>query len=109
MLVTISKKSTQNPKTNAWIDRRDQTGRRPIQKNLDGITCLNEPYNDNELKSIFGVIQYLFKFMRNILANTDKLRQLLQKEKEHTEAFGKLHSKITKPHAWCGIIAKWRF
>ena len=49
-----------------------------------------------------GAIQYLSKYIENLSANTDKLRQLLKKsnkwewKKEHSESFENLKKKITQ-------------
>ena len=55
-----------------------------------------------ELKSFLGAIQYLSKYIDNLSAQTDSLRQLLKKDKdwiwteEHTQAFENLKQKITE-------------
>ena len=60
---------------------------------------LKEPKNEKELKSFLGAIQYLSKYIENLSAQTDLLRQLLKKNEwvwtpEQSEAFTQLKSKI---------------
>ena len=66
------------------------------------IKDLKQPNNEKELKLFLGAIQYLSKFINNLSAQTDSLRQLLKKEiewiwtDEHTQAFENLIQKITE-------------
>ena len=54
------------------------------------------------MKSFLGAIQYLSKYIENLSAQTDLLRQLLKKKNnwnwstEHSEAFNQLKQKITE-------------
>ena len=57
----------------------DQNGIRPLQDKLKAIQELKEPKNEKELKSFLGAIQYLSKYIENLSAQTDLLRQLLKK------------------------------
>ena len=63
---------------------------------------LKRPKNEKELKTFLGAIQYLSKYINNLTAQTDSLRQLLKKEtewiwtEEHTQAFENLKQKITE-------------
>ena len=63
---------------------------------------LKRPNNEKELKSFLGAIQYLSKYIKNLSAQTDSLRQLLKKDTEwtwtekHTKAFENLEQKITE-------------
>ena len=63
---------------------------------------LKQPNNEKDLKSLLGAIQYLSKYIDNLSAQTDSLRQLLEKDtewiwtEEHTQAFENLKQKITK-------------
>ena len=86
-----------------WIGHKiDQNGIRPLQDKLLAIKELNEPKNEKELKSFLGAIQYLSKYIENLSAQTDILRQLLKKDNnwnwttEHTKAFENLKQKITE-------------
>ena len=86
-----------------WIGHKtDQNGIRPLQGKLMAIIELKRPNNEKELKSFLGAIQYLSKYINNLSAPTDSLRQLLKKDTEwiwtekHTEAFGNLKQKITE-------------
>ena len=86
-----------------WIGHRiDQNGIRPLQDKLQAISELKHPENQKELKSFLGAIQYLSKYIENLSANTDILRQLLKKEvewewrTEHEDAFNRLKKKITE-------------
>ena len=86
-----------------WIGHKiDQNGIRPIQDKLLAIKNLKKPENKKELKSFLGAIQYLSKYIENLSAQTDVLRQLLKKDndwiwtEEHTEAFENLKQKITE-------------
>ena len=83
-----------------WIGHKiDQNGIRPFQDNLMAIKNLKQPNNEKELKSFLGAIQYLSKYIDNLSAQTDSLRQLLKKDKdwlwteEHTQAFENLKQK----------------
>ena len=66
------------------------------------IKDLKQPNNEKELKSFLGAIQYLSKYIDNLSAQTDSLRQLLKKDtewvwtEEHTRAFENLKQKITE-------------
>ena len=97
------KKSELFKKEAEWIGHKiDQNGIKPLQDKLESITKLKEPKNEKELKSFLGAIQYLSKYIENLSANTDKLRQLLKKsnkwewKKEHSESFENLKEKITQ-------------
>ena len=86
-----------------WIGHKiDQNGIRPLQDKLMAIKNLKQPNNEKELKSFLGAIQYLSKYIDNLSAQTDSLRQLLKKDKdwlwteEHTQAFENLKQKITE-------------
>ena len=63
---------------------------------------LKQPKNEKELKSFLGGIQYLPKYIDNLSAQTDGLRQLLKKDNEsiwtdeNTKAFENLKQKITE-------------
>ena len=63
---------------------------------------LKRPNNEKELKSFLGAIQYLSKYINNLSAQTDSLRQLLKKGTEwiwtekHTKAFENLKQKVTE-------------
>ena len=64
-----------------WIGHKiDQNGIRPLQDKLLAIKELKEPRNGKELKSSLGAIQYLSKYIENLSAQTDILRQLLKKD-----------------------------
>ena len=69
----------------------DQNGIRPLQDKLKAIQELKEPKNEKELKSFLGAIQYLSKYIENLSAQTDLLRQLLRKIMN-----GSGHQKIPK-------------
>ena len=62
---------------------------------------MEQPKTEKELKSFLGAIQYLIKFIDNLLAQTDSLRQPANEEKqrmdmeEHTWALENLKQKIT--------------
>ena len=80
-----------------WVGHKiDQNGIRPLQGKLKAIQELKEPKNEKELKSFVGAIQYLSKYIENLSAQTDFLRQLLKKNNEwiwtpeHSEAFTQL-------------------
>ena len=66
------------------------------------IKTLKQPNNEKELKSFLGAIQYLSKYIDNLSAQRDSLRQLLKKDidwiwtKKHTQAFENLKQKITE-------------
>ena len=63
---------------------------------------LKQPKNEKELKSFLGGIQYLSKYIDNLSAQTDGLRQLLKTDNEsiwtdeHTKTFENLKQKITE-------------
>ena len=63
---------------------------------------MKRPNNEKELKSFLGAIQNLSKYINNLSAQTDSLRQLLKKDtewiwtEEHTKAFENLKQKITE-------------
>ena len=77
----------------------DQNGIRPLQDKLVTIKELKEPKNEKELNSFSGAIQYLSKYIENLSAKTDILRQLLKKDSdwnwttEHTTAFENFKAK----------------
>ena len=86
-----------------WIGHKiDQNGIRPLQDKSMAIKNLKQPNNEKELKSFLDAIQYLSKYVDNLSAQTDSLRQLLKKDKdwlwteEHTQAFENLKQKITE-------------
>ena len=86
-----------------WIGHKiDQNRIRPLQDKLMAIKILKQPNNEKELKSFLGAIQYLSKYIDNLSAQTDSLRQLLKKDndwiwtEEHTLAFANLKQKITE-------------
>ena len=61
-----------------WIGLKiDQNGIRPLQDKPLAINKLKEPKNEKELKSYLGAIQYLSKYIENLSAQTDILRQLI--------------------------------
>ena len=63
-----------------WIGHRiDQVGIRPLQDKLLAIKELKQPNNEKELKSFSGALQFLSKYIDNLSAQTDSLRQLLKK------------------------------
>ena len=65
-----------------WIGHRiDQAGIRPLQDKLLAIKKLKQPNNEKKLKSFLGAIQYLSKYIDNLSAQTDGLRELLKKKK----------------------------
>ena len=83
-----------------WIGHKiDQNGIRPLQDELLAIKGLKEPKNEKELKSFSGAIHYLSKYIENLSAQTDILRQLLKKDNnwnwttERTKAFENLKQK----------------
>ena len=66
-----------------WIGHKiDQNGIRPLQDKLMAMKNLKQPINEKELKSFLGAIQYLSKYIDNLSAQTDSLRQLLKKDKD---------------------------
>ena len=86
-----------------WIGHKiDQAGIRPLQDKLLAIKELKQPKNEKELKSFLGAIQFLSKYIDNLSAQTDSLRQLLKKKnewkwtEEQTQAFKNLKQKITE-------------
>ena len=100
----LSENKTEFYKTEIeWVGHKiDQNGIRPLQDKLKAIQELKEPKNEKELKSFLGAIQYLSKYIENLSAQTDLLRQLLKKKNnwnwstEHSEAFNQLKQKITE-------------
>ena len=85
-----------------WIGHKIvQKGITPTQDKLLAIKELKKPENEKELQSFLGAIQYLSKYIENLSAQTDILRQLLKKDtewkwtEEHTRAFEVLKQKIT--------------
>ena len=92
-----------NSSKNKWVRHKiDQQGIRSLQDKSEAFTKIDISKNEKELKSFPGAIQYLSKYMENLSANTDILRELLKKQNnwiwvdEHTEAFNKLKAGITK-------------
>ena len=66
-----------------WIGHKiDQSGIRPLKDKLSAIKNLKEPNNEKELRSFLGAIQYMSKYIDNLSAQTDSLRQLLKKDTE---------------------------
>ena len=80
----------------------DQNSIRTLQDKLKAIQELKEPKNEKELKSFLGAVQSLAKYIENLSAQTDLLRQLLKKKNkwnwitEHSEAFNRLKRKIAE-------------
>ena len=80
----------------------DKNGIRPFQDKLMAIKNLKQPNNEKELKSFLGAIQFLSKYIDNLSAQTDSLRQVSRKDndwiwtEEHTLAFENLKRKITE-------------
>ena len=65
-----------------WIGHKiNQDGITPKQDKLESIKKLETPKTEKELKSFLGAIQYLSKYIENLSANTDFLRQLLKKNR----------------------------
>ena len=86
-----------------WIGQKvDQNGIRPLQDKLMAIKNRTQPNNEKELKSFLGAFHYLSKYMDNLSAQADSLRQLLKKgndwiwTEEHTLAFENPNRKITE-------------
>ena len=86
-----------------WIGHKiDQNGISPLQDKLLAIKNLKQPNNEKELKLFLGAVQYLSKYIDNLSAQTDSLRQLLKKDtkwlwtEEHKWAFKDLKQKITE-------------
>ena len=86
-----------------WVEHKiDQQGIRILQDKFKTITKINIPENEKELKSFFGALQYLSKYIEILSIKTDILKKLLKKQYEwiwtvqHTEAFNKLKESITK-------------
>lgn len=77
------------------------TGLHPDPSKIEGILALNTPSSVQELQRFLGSVTYLGKFIENLSALTEPLRQLLKKDvtwswqAEHTEAFEKLKTIIT--------------
>ena len=64
-----------------WVGHKiNQNGMRQLQDNFKAIQELKEPKNEKELKSFLGAIQYLSKYIENLSAQTDLLRQLLREK-----------------------------
>ena len=77
-----------------WVGHEiDQNCIRPLQDKVKAIQELKESKNEKELNNFLGAIQYLSKYIENLPAQTDSLRQLLKKKNywnwttEHSEAF----------------------
>ena len=85
-----------------WIGHRiDLPEIRPLQVNLLAIKELKQPNNEQELNSFLGAIQYLSKYIDNLFAQTDSLRQLLEKitsgsGRKNTHWLSKICKKNTK-------------
>ena len=86
-----------------WFGHKiDQNGIRPLQDKLMAIKELKKPNKEKELNSFLGAIQFLSKYINNLSAQTDSLRQLLKKDtewiwtEEHTKAFENLKQEITE-------------
>ena len=86
-----------------WVGHKiDQNRIRPLHDKLKAIQELKESKNEKKLKSFLGAIQYLSKYIKNLSAQTDLLRQLLKKNNkwiwtpEHSPAFTQLKNKITE-------------
>ena len=77
-----------------WIGHKiDQAGIRPLRDKLLAIKELKQPKNEKELKSFLGAIQYLSKYIDNLSAQTDSLRQLLKKTNGYGRKNTHKHSK----------------
>ena len=86
-----------------WVGHQiNQDGIRPLQRQIGSDNKNKQTKNEKELKLFLGAIQYLSKYIKNISAQTDILRKLLQKQnewiwtEEHTEAFNKLKKLINQ-------------
>ena len=57
---------------------------KPFQDKTEAITKLKAPTNTKELKSFWGSIQHLSKFLNNLSKNTktDRMRRILKKDKK---------------------------
>ena len=69
---------------------------------LDHCKTLEKTQQQKRAQIFLGAIQYLSKYINNLSAQTDSLRQLLKKDTEwiwtgeHTKAFENLKQKITE-------------
>ena len=57
----------------------NQNGVKPIKDKTEAKTKLKAPTNTKELKSFWGSIQHLSKFLNNLSKKTDRMRRLLKK------------------------------
>jgi len=74
-------------------------GLKPDPRKLDGIKCLQEPKSKQELQSILGCFTYLGRYIKNLSAKTQELRNLVKQSAdfEWTEH----HTKILKQLKEC--------
>ena len=78
---TLSENKTEFFKSEIeWVGHKiNQNGITPLQDKLKAVLELKEPKNEKELKPFLGAFQYFSKYIENLSAQTDLLRQLLNK------------------------------
>ena len=88
---------------NEWIGHKlNQNGIRPLQDKLTAMKVLKRTDNEKEPESFLAAIQYLFKYIDNLFAQTDSQRQLLKEDderlwtEEHTQSLENLKQTITE-------------
>ena len=79
-----------------WVGyKMDENGIQPLRDKLKAIQELKESKNEKELKFFLGAVPYLSKYIENLSAQTDLLRQLLKNNKTRTSKVGAI-SKAQK-------------
>ena len=66
-----------------WLGHKiDENGIKPNKEKIKAILEMKHLENPKQLKSFFGAIQYLGKFLPKLSERTDRLRKFLKKNTE---------------------------
>ena len=86
-----------------WLGHEiDEMGIKPNKEKVKAILELKHPENQKQMKSFFGAIQYLAKFLPRLSERTERLRKLLKKDftwnwgKQQNDDFENIKEMLTE-------------